>query len=275
MGKLFGTNGVRGKINKDLSLETLALIAKSSAYFLGEKLAVGRDSRTTSPMIRDNVVSAVVSIGCNVYDMGVLPTPCLQYMTNKLGLDGGIMITASHNPPEFNGVKVIASDGVEVPRVLEDKIEELYDRGGPPLSEWDKIGRIKLIAYGRISLFIFGPLWILAIYFDSWWWLLIEGVITGFPVGLAFVGINTYVLDISHEELRGTYTGLMQFFWGITTFIGSLAAGIISDVLTRVVGIVTMAFIMFGAIAGIRLIFSLGYLFIDESLPKEELVVES
>jgi len=137
----------------------------------------------------------------------------------------------------------------------------------------DKIGRKKLIAYGRISLFIFGPLWILAIYFDSWWLLLIEGVITGFPVGIAFVGINTYVLDISHKELRGTYTGLMQFFWGITTFIGSLIAGIVSDALTKEVGITTMAIIMFGSIAGIRLIFSLGYLFIDESLPKEEIMV--
>ncbi len=145
MGKLFGTNGVRGKINKDLSLETLALVAKSCAHFLGKKIAVGRDSRTTSPMIRDNIVSALVSIGCNVYDMGVLPTPCLQYMTKKLAFDGGIMITASHNPPEFNGVKVIASDGVEIPRELEDRIEELYDLGGPPLSEWYKIGRIKEI----------------------------------------------------------------------------------------------------------------------------------
>ncbi|MFW6109519.1 MAG: phosphoglucosamine mutase [archaeon] len=145
MGKLFGTNGVRGIINQDLSLETLGLVAKSSAFFLGKKIAVGRDARTTSPMIRDNIVSALVSIGCNVYDMGILPTPSLQYMTKKLGLDGGIMVTASHNPPEFNGVKVIASDGVEVPRELEDKIEELYDRGGPPLSDWNQIGKIKEI----------------------------------------------------------------------------------------------------------------------------------
>ncbi|MFW9923641.1 MAG: MFS transporter [Candidatus Thorarchaeota archaeon] len=129
----------------------------------------------------------------------------------------------------------------------------------------NKIGRKNLIAIGRISLFIFGPLWILAIVYDSWWWLLIEGVTTGFPVGLAFVGINTYVLDIAHEDMRGTYTGLMQFFWGITTFVGSLIAGVISDALTKAVGISMMAIIMFASIAGIRLIFSLGYLFIDDS----------
>ena len=132
----------------------------------------------------------------------------------------------------------------------------------------NRIGCKNLIAIGRISLFIFGPLWILAVFYDSWWWLLIEGVTTGFPVGLAFVGINTYVLNIAHDDLRGTYTGLMQFFWGITTFIGSFIAGIISDALTNNLGLENMAFIMFGAIAGIRLIISLGYLFIDDSSSK-------
>ncbi|MBN1330262.1 MAG: MFS transporter [Candidatus Heimdallarchaeota archaeon] len=132
----------------------------------------------------------------------------------------------------------------------------------------NRVGCKKLIAIGRISLFIFGPLWILAIFYDSWWLLLIEGVITGFPVGLAFVGINTYVLNIAHKDMRGTYTGLMQFFWGITTFIGSLIAGIISDALTNNFGLKNMAYIMFGVIAGIRLIFSLGYLLIDDDPTK-------
>lgn len=145
MGKLFGTNGVRGVINKELTLETLEGIAKSSASFLGKKMAVARDARITSPMIRDAIVSALVSIGCDVIDMGVAPTPCLQYMTKKLGLDGAIMITASHNPPEFNGIKVMAGDGVEVPRELEDLIEEFYGRGGPSLSSWDQIGDVKEI----------------------------------------------------------------------------------------------------------------------------------
>ncbi|NHJ88085.1 MAG: MFS transporter [Asgard group archaeon] len=128
----------------------------------------------------------------------------------------------------------------------------------------NRIGCKNLIAIGRISLFIFGPLWILAIHFNSWWWLLIEGVTTGFPVGLAFVGINTYVLNVAHDDLRGTYTGLMQFFWGITTFLGSLIAGIVTDVLVAKIGAENMGYIMFGSIAGIRLIVSLGYLFIDD-----------
>jgi phosphomannomutase/phosphoglucomutase len=143
VGKLFGTNGVRGVINKELTLETIAGIAKSSAHFLGKKMAVGRDGRTSSPMVRDAVVSALVSIGRDVYDMGLITTPGLQYMTKKLSLDGAIMITASHNPPEFNGIKVIAADGVEIPRELEGKIEDLCNRGGPGLSEWNKIGIVK------------------------------------------------------------------------------------------------------------------------------------
>lgn len=140
MGRLFGTNGVRGVANKDLTIELVSFVAASAGSLLGTEIAIGRDGRTTSPMFRDAAVSGLLSIGCNVHDLGVLPTPTLQYLVKKLGLDGGLMITASHNPPEFNGVKVMAGDGVEVPREMEDEIEELYFEGGPQPSTWDKVG---------------------------------------------------------------------------------------------------------------------------------------
>lgn len=140
MGRLFGTNGVRGIVNQDFTIEKASLLAASAASILGGKIAVGRDGRTSSPMFRDAVVSALTSVGCRVIDLGVLPTPALQYAVKHLGLDGGLMVTASHNPPEFNGVKVMAADGVEVPRGVEAEIEDVYFKGGPELVAWDEIG---------------------------------------------------------------------------------------------------------------------------------------
>jgi len=142
MGRLFGTNGVRGVANKELTVEMIARLAATVGAFLGREIAIGRDGRTTSPMFRDAAISGLLSVGCNVHDAGMLPTPALQHAVKHNGLDGGIMITASHNPPEFNGIKVIASDGVEIPREHEAEIEETYFGKGPEPSPWDTIGSI-------------------------------------------------------------------------------------------------------------------------------------
>ena len=142
MGRLFGTNGVRGVANKELTVEMIARLAATVGAFLGREIAIGRDGRTTSPMFRDAAISGLLSVGCNVHDAGMLPTPVLQHAVKHNGLDGGIMITASHNPPEFNGIKVIASDGVEIPREHEAEIEETYFGEGPEPSPWDTIGSI-------------------------------------------------------------------------------------------------------------------------------------
>jgi phosphomannomutase/phosphoglucomutase len=138
--RLFGSNGVRGVVNQELTIELVSGIAAAAGHVLGREMAVGRDGRTSSPMIRDAVVAALLSVGCNVHDMGVLPTPALQYLIKHLGIDGGIMVTASHNPPEFNGVKVQAGDGAEVSKETEERIEELYYRGEPRPVPWDQVG---------------------------------------------------------------------------------------------------------------------------------------
>jgi len=143
MGRLFGTNGVRGVANKDLTTEKVTRLSSSIGSYLGGDIAVGRDGRTTSPMFRDAAMSGLLSVGCDVHDAGMLPTPALQHAVRHFGLDGGIMITASHNPPEFNGVKVMAPDGVEVSRGQEAEIEEVFFGGGPELSPWNEIGGIR------------------------------------------------------------------------------------------------------------------------------------
>jgi len=110
MGRLFGTNGVRGVVNTDFTLELVQGISASAGSILGKDLAIGMDGRTSSPMVRDAATSALLSIGCSVHDMGLVPTPTLQYMIKVLGLDGGLMITASHNPVSYTHLTLPTSD---------------------------------------------------------------------------------------------------------------------------------------------------------------------
>ena len=98
-----------------------------ATYFQKGKILVGYDGRHSSPIIAKIVSSALNYSGLDCYMAGLVPTPCLQYATKKLGYDGGLMITASHNPPQYNGIKAVASDGVEIPREDEQKIEQIFD----------------------------------------------------------------------------------------------------------------------------------------------------
>lgn len=156
MPRLFGTNGVRGVVNRELTPEMVLRLSASAGHLLGRGIAVGRDGRTSSEMLIRAAISGLLSVGCRVHDMGLLPTPTLQYAVRDLGLDGGVMITASHNPPEFNGVKVILGDGVEAPRSLEERIEELYFSGGPPLKRWGEVGSVR--GFDPLDLYIEGVL---------------------------------------------------------------------------------------------------------------------
>jgi phosphomannomutase/phosphoglucomutase len=128
--KLFGTNGVRGIFGQDLNLEFIMKVSRSLASFFAEgPLLVGFDGRISSPIISKIVSATLNSSGMETSMAGLLPTPCLQFATKYLGYQGGIMITASHNPPEYNGIKAIANDGVEISRDDESKIELNFNSG--------------------------------------------------------------------------------------------------------------------------------------------------
>ncbi|MFN4336740.1 MAG: phosphoglucosamine mutase [Candidatus Nitrosocaldus sp.] len=125
--RLFGTNGVRGVFGKDLTLDlALRLSYALATYYREGPLLLAYDGRYSSPLIAGVIKAGLNAMGIDVYDAGLVPTPCLQYCTRRLGYRGGVMITASHNPPEYNGIKVMASDGVEIPREDELRIEEIY-----------------------------------------------------------------------------------------------------------------------------------------------------
>jgi phosphomannomutase/phosphoglucomutase len=128
MKKLFGTNGVRGVFSEDFTLEFVNDLTMSlAAYFKKGKILVGYDGRHSSPIVAKIVSSTLNYSGLDCYMAGLVPTPCLEYATKKLGYDGGLMITASHNPPQYNGIKPVASDGVEISRDDEKIIEKIYD----------------------------------------------------------------------------------------------------------------------------------------------------
>ncbi|MCH9041519.1 MAG: phosphoglucosamine mutase [Thaumarchaeota archaeon] len=127
MAKFFGTNGIRGVFSEDLTLEfihdmTLAI----GTYFENGTVLVGFDGRESSPAISKVVSSALNSIGIDCNVVGIVPTPCLQFAVKTLGYSGGIMITASHNPPQYNGIKPTAKDGVEISREDELVVEDIY-----------------------------------------------------------------------------------------------------------------------------------------------------
>jgi phosphomannomutase / phosphoglucomutase len=138
--RLFGTNGVRGVFGKELTLDSVVDLSYSLAtYFEKGPIIIGYDGRKSSPLLSKIVCSAINSVGIDVGNAGLVPTPCLQYATKRVGYNGGIMITASHNPPEYNGIKPIANDGVEISREDELKIEDIYY--SKKFSKVDSLGR--------------------------------------------------------------------------------------------------------------------------------------
>ena len=133
----------------------------------------------------------------------------------------------------------------------------------------DRIGRKPLLIFSRVAMFIIPIVMIGAILIDNWLLLIISNVIGGTAVGANVVSQNAYILDLAPEDQMGTYSGLAQVGWGITTFIGSLSAGFIADVIEVAVGTRQMIIITFSVITVLRILSSLGYFLIPESFPKD------
>ena len=138
--KLFGTNGVRGVVNKEFTADlALKLSMATGTYFKGADLAVGCDGRVSSPLFLDVVCSGLASVGCQVWSLGMITTPALQFLTKDMGLKGSVMITASHNPPEYNGIKVMGNHGVELPHEEEVEIERIFFDSKWKLINWKDV----------------------------------------------------------------------------------------------------------------------------------------
>ena len=139
MTKMFGTNGVRGVVNQDMNVQKALQIGKAIGAVTPGVTAIATDTRYTCDMLKMAVSAGLMSVGCDVIDLGSLPTPALQYYVRTHSVVGGVMITASHNPPQFNGIKVIANDGTEASPQQEEAIEAKYDEEIAPVS-WKDTG---------------------------------------------------------------------------------------------------------------------------------------
>ena len=135
MRKYFGTDGIRRIANTELSPELVYRVAKAGAYVLSKHtdksptILIGRDTRLSGTLIESAMVAGFLSYGANVKLLGVMPTPAVAYLTRKLQADASVVISASHNTFEFNGIKYFSNKGMKIPDEIEEEIEEVMDSG--------------------------------------------------------------------------------------------------------------------------------------------------
>ncbi|MCJ7633189.1 phosphoglucosamine mutase [Candidatus Bathyarchaeota archaeon] len=142
---LFGTNGIRGIVNQDLTPEFAAKVgAAIGTYFGKSNILIGYDARTSNILLSRAIAAGAMSCGCNIHDTGCAPTPAIQYAVKHFGMDGAIIVTASHNPPEYNGIKVVAKDGVEIVKGEEEKIEDAFFDDKFSRTPWSDVGKLEV-----------------------------------------------------------------------------------------------------------------------------------
>lgn len=142
VGSLFGTNGVRGLVNDTMTPEMALRLGKAVGSWLkaGERLALGTDARQSRDMLKAAFCAGVQSTGVHTFDLGILPSPGIQLYVRDRKFAAGAIITASHNPPEYNGIKLVAPDGTETSPDEEAAVEALYDSKKFRLAKWDAVG---------------------------------------------------------------------------------------------------------------------------------------
>ncbi|WP_165056507.1 MULTISPECIES: phosphoglucosamine mutase [unclassified Adlercreutzia] len=130
MARLFGTDGVRGVANVELTNEIAYRLGQASAEFLGKTIVVGKDTRLSGDMLEAALVAGITSAGGTALLAGVIPTPGVALLVRELNAAGGVVISASHNPPEYNGIKLFDAEGFKLPDAVEDEIEAFITAGG-------------------------------------------------------------------------------------------------------------------------------------------------
>lgn len=133
MARMFGTDGVRGVAGSELTIQLATKLGQAGAYVLTKEqshqptIIVGCDTRISGGMLANALMAGICSVGANAVYVGVMPTPAVAYLTRKHKVDAGVVISASHNPMEFNGIKFFNGEGYKLSDALEDEIEELIN----------------------------------------------------------------------------------------------------------------------------------------------------
>jgi phosphoglucosamine mutase len=160
MSRIFGTDGVRGIANTELTVQLAYSLGRAGAHVLTEgthrpKILVGMDTRISGDMLEAALVSGILSVGAEAVCVGVVPTPAVAYLTRKYGADAGVVISASHNPVEYNGIKFFNKDGFKLSDELEDTIQEVIESNfqGVPTPTGEMVGR-KLVVDTAIEDYV-------------------------------------------------------------------------------------------------------------------------
>lgn len=143
MAKLFGTDGARGVANTELTCDVAFKLGQAAVEFLGRTIVVGKDTRLSGDMLEAALNAGIMSRGGTVLAAGIIPTPGVAFLVRELCADGGIVISASHNPPEYNGIKFFDGQGFKLPDAVEESIEAFIEKGGSSshdLPRGDEVG---------------------------------------------------------------------------------------------------------------------------------------
>ncbi|MDU5612280.1 MAG: phosphoglucosamine mutase [Slackia sp.] len=130
MARLFGTDGVRGVANAELTCELAMRLGQAAVRFMGSPIVVGRDTRLSGDMLQAALVAGIASAGGDALIAGIVPTPAVALLVREMRAAGGIVISASHNPPEYNGIKCFDAQGFKLPDAVEDDIQAFVEAGG-------------------------------------------------------------------------------------------------------------------------------------------------
>lgn len=135
MTRLFGTDGARGVANTQITCELAFKLGQAAVAFQGKTILIGKDTRLSGDMLEASVAAGIMSMGGTALLAGIIPTPAIALLVRELHCDGGIVISASHNPPEYNGIKLFDAQGFKLPDAVEDKIEAFVTGGGASAEE--------------------------------------------------------------------------------------------------------------------------------------------
>ena len=127
MPRLFGTDGVRGVAGTELDRDLAVALGRAAVRKIGSRVLIGRDSRVSGPMLEDALVAGIRAEGGEPVVTGIIPTPAVALLTRQSDVDCGIVISASHNPPEYNGIKFFDADGYKLPDALEDELQTVVE----------------------------------------------------------------------------------------------------------------------------------------------------